>query len=110
MGRRSKVVSDFVDEIKEIPKRPRKKREPKVFPEGLSPGTLVKVESMELKRARLGYVSDLCKYDGGLIIRLSDDGDVAKYVCIKPELGDKIVRLNSSAHGKANEPTITENI
>jgi hypothetical protein len=41
----------------------------------------------------LGIVTDLCKYDGGLIVHLSDDGGVAKYVCIKPELGDKIERL-----------------
>ena len=96
MGRRSKIASDLSKEIKEVPKRPRKKREPKIFPDGLKPGTSVKVESMELKRPRLGIITDLCKYDGGLIVRLSDDGDVAKYVCIKPELGDKIVRLNSS--------------
>jgi len=100
VGRRSKVVSGFVNDIKEAPyRRPRKKREPKVFPDGLEQGTLVQVESVELKKPRLGYISDLCKFDGGLIVRLSDDGDIAKYVCIKPELGDKIVRLNSSKHG-----------
>jgi hypothetical protein len=95
MPRRSKTVSDFVDEIKEQPKRPRKKRELKVFPEGFKVGTLVQIETAEVKK-RLGYVYDLCKYDGGLIIRLSDDGDITRYVCVQPELGDKIVRLNSS--------------
>jgi len=100
MGRRSKIASDLSKEIKETPRRPRKKREPKIFPEGLGPGTPVRVESVELKRPRLGLVVDLCKYDGGLIVHLSDDGALAKYVCIKPELGDKIVRLNSSQNGK----------
>lgn len=99
MSRRSKVVSDFVNEIKEQPKRPRKKREPKVFPEGFKVGTLVQIETAEVKR-KLGYVYDLCKYDGGLVIRLSDDGNIAKYVCVQPELGDQIVRLNNSTNGE----------
>jgi hypothetical protein len=97
LPRRSKVVLGVINDIKEQPfRRPRRKREPKIFPDGFPPGTLVQVESNELKKPRLGYISDLCKFDGGLIVRLSDDGDIAKYVCIKPELGDKVVRLNSS--------------
>lgn len=96
MGRRSKVATNLISEIKETPRRPRRKREPKVFPDGLKPGTLVKVESVELKSPRLGIVTDLCKYDGGVIVHLSNDGGIAQYACIKPELGDKIVRLNSS--------------
>lgn len=90
-------------EIKETPRRPRKKREPKIFPDGLTPGTLVKVTSAELKKPRLGYISDLCRHDGGLIVRLSDDGDIAKYVCIKPELGDTIERLNTPRDQKVQE-------
>lgn len=101
MGRRSKVAKSVENEIKAQPtRRPRKKREPRVIPFGLKTGQLVVVSSeREFKGKRFGIVSEACKYDGGVIVRLSDDGSIARYACVRPELGDTIERLNNSNDG-----------
>jgi hypothetical protein len=101
MGRRSNVAKSVENSIKEQPtRRPRKKREIRVIPLGLKAGQLVMVSaSREFKGKKFGIVSEACKYDGGIITRLSDDGSIARYVCVRPELGDTIERLNNSYDG-----------
>lgn len=97
MGRRSNAAKSVENEIKKQPRRPRKKREPRIVPFGLKAGYLVIIScSREFKGRRFGIVSEACKYDGGVIVRLSDDGSIARYVCVRPELGDTIERLNSN--------------
>lgn len=97
MGRRSTVAKSVENAVKEQPtRRPRKKREIRVIPFGLKAGQLVIVSaSREFKGKKFGIVFEACKYDGGIITRLSDDGSIARYVCVRPELGDTIERLNS---------------
>jgi hypothetical protein len=98
MGRRSNAAKSVENAIKEQPtRRPRKKREPRVVPFGLQAGQLVIVSATrEFKGKKFGIVSEACKYDGGVMVRLSDDGSIARYVCVRPELGDTIERLNSN--------------
>jgi hypothetical protein len=98
MGRRSKVATSIADDIKaEKPRRPRRKREPRIIPLGLKAGQLVIVLAPREKLKRFGIVVEACKYnDGGISVRLSDDGAIAKYFCVRPELGDTIERLNSN--------------
>ena len=96
MGRRSKVAISISDDIKAQPRRPRKKREPRIIPFGLQQGYLVLVCSPRESLKRFGIVMEACKHDGGIIVRLSDDGAIAKYFCVRPELGDTIERLNGS--------------
>jgi hypothetical protein len=98
MGRRSKIATGISDDIKaEKPRRPRKKREPRIIPLGLKAGQLVLILVPREKLKRFGIVMEACKYnDGGITVRLSDDGAIAKYFCVRPELGDTIERLNSS--------------
>ena len=96
MGRRSKVATSISDDIKAQPRRPRRKREPRVIPFGLQQGYLVLVCSPRESMKRFGIVMEACKHDGGIIVRLSDDGAIAKYFCVRPELGDTIERLNSN--------------
>ena len=100
MGRRSKVATSISDDIKAQPRRPRKKREPRVIPFGLQQGYLVLVCSPRESMKRFGIVMEACKHDGGIIVRLSDDGAIAKYFCVRPELGDTIERLNNSNDGR----------
>jgi len=104
MGRRSKGATDLIDELREQPvRRPRKKREIKVIPLGLKPGYIVLVRIPSEKLNRTGIVIGACRYDPGVIIRLSDDGPVAKYVCARPELGDTIERLTAPNNGIKKE-------
>lgn len=96
MGRRSNAAKSVETTIK-AERRPRRKRVPRVIPFGLKAGQLVIVSNnRDFKGKRFGIVFEACKYDGGVTIRLSDDGSIAKYVCIRPELGDTIERLNNS--------------
>ena len=97
MARRSKVAAQWADQIKNQPKKPRRKREERVIPLGLQRGQLVQFVAAESgKETQYGWVIEACKYDGGINVRLSDDGYTARYVCVRPELGDTIERLSNS--------------
>lgn len=97
MPRRSKLLQIAVDQIKAQPaRRPRKKREPRIIPFGLKAGQIILISAPRERIKKFGIVTEGCKYDGGVIVRLSDDGPVAKYFCVRPELGDTIERLNSN--------------
>jgi hypothetical protein len=97
-----------MEEVKEQPRRPRKKREIRIIPLGLQAGFVVLVSSPREGVKRFGIVMSACKYDGGIIVRLSDDGPVTKYFCVRPELGDTIVRLNNSIGDHEEGPRPTE--
>lgn len=105
MGRRSNAAKSVENAIKEQPRRPRKKREPRVIPYGFKSGQIVLVKSSrgEFAGRRFGIVVEACKYDGGISVRLSDDGSIARYACVRPELGDTIERLTSDDGDKAQQ-------
>lgn len=107
MPRRSKVASQWQEQIKNAPKRPRKKREERVIPFGLQKGWLVRFTAEESgKESHLGWVVEACKYDGGISVLLSNDGSISQYVCVRPELGDTIERLNNSPDANEGIPKL----
>ena len=62
------------------------------LPPGFRFGQAVKIQSAELHKPRLGRISHVCKYDGGIQVQLikpSIEG-VTEYICIQTERGDKI--------------------
>lgn len=97
MGRKSNAAKALETEIKKE-RRPRRPRIKKEIPFGLRAGEIVLVVAPNhFKGKRFGIVIEACKHnDGGVNVRLSDDGHIARYYCVRPELGDTIERLPSS--------------
>lgn len=63
---------------------------------GLRAGQVVLVKAPREKIRRFGFVVEACRHDGGIVVRLSDDGPIARYFCVRPELGDSVEELNVS--------------
>lgn len=72
--------------------RPRKVT---ALPDGFKFGQPVKIQSKEHHKPRLGLISHVCRYDGGIQVQLTNptvDG-VAEYVCIQIINGDKLEKI-----------------
>lgn len=63
----------------------------KEIPLGFKQGQYVTITSPTFKGTKLGIISGVCKYDGGIWVWVPTEG--AQYECILPERGDTIALL-----------------
>ena len=69
--------------------RPRKVT---ALPPGFRFGQAVKIKLVEYKKPRLGLISHVCKYDGGIQVQLTNSTveGVIEYACVRTEQGDTL--------------------
>lgn len=62
------------------------------LPEGLVRNQVVWVTSAEFRNRKKGIIMELCRYDGGIKVWITEDStnDLSVYACIQVERGDTI--------------------
>lgn len=93
MPRHSSIQKKVQNTVQSAPRRPRKKREVKQLPAPFKVGIAVKITDPDtFKGIRLGLVEGICKFDGGILVHLTNPQreGIAEKACIQTSRGHTI--------------------